>query len=76
MLQLVWYENMKSIHLPCIHVDFMYVLLSVGIRCADHANTLYSQKLALSSLISGGRSVGRVRLRTKATEFSSATSRA
>jgi hypothetical protein len=32
--------------------------------------TLYSQNLALSSLTSGGRSVGIVRLRTHATEFS------
>jgi hypothetical protein len=31
---------------------------------------LYSQKLALPSPISGGRSVGLVRSRTKATEFS------
>jgi hypothetical protein len=30
--------------------------------------TLYPQKLALTSLTSGGRSVGIVRLRTKATE--------
>jgi hypothetical protein len=41
----------------------------VGIRCADHA-TLYPQRLALNSPTSGGRSVGIVRLRTKATEFS------
>jgi hypothetical protein len=33
-------------------------------------NTLYSQKLALTSPISGSRSVGIVRSRTKATEFS------
>jgi hypothetical protein len=32
--------------------------------------TLYSQKLALTSLISGGRLVGIVRSRTQATEFS------
>jgi hypothetical protein len=32
--------------------------------------TLYPQKLALTSLTSGSRSVGIVRLRTKATEFS------
>jgi hypothetical protein len=32
-------------------------------------NTLYPQKLALTSPTSGGRSVGIVRLRTKATEF-------
>jgi hypothetical protein len=33
-------------------------------------NTLYPQKLALTSQTSGGRSVGIVRLRTKATQFS------
>jgi hypothetical protein len=33
-------------------------------------DTLYPQKLALTSPTSGGRSVGIVRLRTKATEFS------
>jgi hypothetical protein len=33
-------------------------------------DTLYSQRLARTSQISGGRSVGIVRLRTKATEFS------
>jgi hypothetical protein len=32
-------------------------------------NTLYPQKLALSSPTSDGRSVGIVRLRTKTTEF-------
>jgi hypothetical protein len=32
-------------------------------------DTLYPQKLALTSPTSGGRSVGVVRLRTKATEF-------
>jgi hypothetical protein len=31
--------------------------------------TLYPQKLALTSMTSGGRSVGMVRCRTKATEF-------
>jgi hypothetical protein len=43
----------------------------VGIRCADHATPLYPQKLALTSPTSGDRSVGIVRLRTKATLFSS-----
>jgi hypothetical protein len=33
-------------------------------------DALYPQKLALTSLTSGGRSVGIVRLRTQATEFS------
>ena len=41
----------------------------MGIRCADHMTPLYPQKLALTSPTSGGRSVGIVRLRTKATEL-------
>jgi hypothetical protein len=44
-------------------------LTVVGIRFADHATPLYPQKLAVTSLTRGGRSVGMVRLRTKATEF-------
>ena len=40
------------------------------IRCADHVTPLYPQKLALTSPTGGGRSVGIVRSRTKATEFS------
>jgi hypothetical protein len=42
----------------------------MGIRCADHVAPLYPQKLALTSPTGGGRSVGIVRSRTKATEFS------
>ena len=38
-------------------------------RCADHVTPLYPQKLALTSPTGGGRSVGTVRVRTKATEF-------
>ena len=41
----------------------------MGIRCADHVTPLYPQKLALTSPTGGGRSVGIVRLRTKATEY-------
>jgi len=41
----------------------------VGTRCADHVTPLYPQKLALNSPTGGGRSVGIVRVRTKATEF-------
>ena len=37
---------------------------------ADHVTPLYPQKLALTSPTGGGRSVGIVRSRTKATEFS------
>jgi hypothetical protein len=40
-----------------------------GIRCADHAASLSPQKLVLTSSTSGGRSVGLVRSRTKATEL-------
>ena len=45
-------------------------LTAVGTRCADHVTHLYPQKLALTSPTGGGRSVGIVRSRTKATEFS------
>jgi hypothetical protein len=43
-------------------------LTAVGIRCVD---TLYQQKSALTLPTSGGRSLGIVRLRTKAMELSS-----
>ena len=42
----------------------------MGTRCADHVTPIYPQKLALTSPTGGGRSVGIVRVRTKATEFS------
>ena len=45
-------------------------LTAVGTRCADHVTPLYPQKLALTSPTSGSCSVGIVRVRTKATEFS------
>jgi len=45
-------------------------LTAVGTRCADHVTPLYPQKLTLSSPTGGGRSVGIVHVRTKATEFS------
>ena len=48
-------------------------LTAVGTRCADHVTPLYPQKLALTSSTGGGRSVGIVRVRTKATEFSLST---
>jgi hypothetical protein len=41
----------------------------MGIRHADHVAPSIRKKLALTSLTSGGRSVGIVRLRTEATEF-------
>ena len=41
----------------------------MGTRCADHVKPLYPQKLALTSPTGGGRSVGIVRSRTKATEI-------
>ena len=42
----------------------------MGNRYADHVTPLYPQKLALTSPTGGGRSVGMVRSRTEATEFS------
>ena len=42
----------------------------MGTRCANPVIPLYPQKLALTSPTGGGRSVGMVRSRTKATEFS------
>jgi hypothetical protein len=45
-------------------------LMAMGIRCADHVTPLYLQKLALTSLTGGGRSVGIVCLRTEAMEES------
>jgi len=45
-------------------------LTAVETRCADHVTSLYPQKLSLTSPTGGGRSVGIVRVRTKATEFS------
>jgi hypothetical protein len=44
-------------------------ITAVGIHHADYATTLYPQKLALTSLTSGGRSVSIVLSQTKATEF-------
>jgi hypothetical protein len=44
-------------------------ITAVGIRCSDHATPSFHEKLALTSLTSGGRSVGIIRSRTKATEF-------
>jgi len=44
--------------------------MAVGNRYADHMTPRYPQKLALTSPTSGGRSVGIVCSRTKATEFS------
>ena len=41
----------------------------MGIRCANHVTPLYPQKLATTSPTGGGRFVGIVRLRTKATEL-------
>jgi hypothetical protein len=44
-------------------------ITAVGIRHADLVTPLYPQTLALTSLTSGGRSVGKVRSRTHAMEF-------
>jgi hypothetical protein len=47
----------------------------VGIRHADHVAPSIRKKLALTSLTSGGRSVGVVRLQTEATELTSTFSK-
>ena len=52
-----------------LHLHSPQRLTAVGIRCADHVTPLYPQNLALTSPTGGGRSVGIVRSRTKATEF-------
>jgi hypothetical protein len=44
-------------------------ITAAGIRRADHATPLYPQDMVLTSLTSGGRSVGIVRLLTKASDF-------
>ena len=44
-------------------------LTAVVTRYADHVTPLYPRKLALTSPTGGGRSVGIVRVRTKATEL-------
>jgi hypothetical protein len=44
-------------------------LTDVRIRCADHTSPSTPKMLALTSLTCGGRSIGIVRLRTKATEL-------
>jgi hypothetical protein len=41
----------------------------MGIRRDDHVTPLYPQILALTSLTSGGRSIGTVRSRTQAMEL-------
>jgi hypothetical protein len=45
-------------------------ITAVGVHGADHETPPYPQKLALTSLTSGGRSVGIVRSRTQTMEFS------
>jgi hypothetical protein len=47
----------------------IYENTAVGIRHADHVAPSIRKTLALTSLTSGGRSVGIVLLRTEATEF-------
>ena len=69
------YYTWAHAHFMKMKSDYIYMcvcvaLTAVGTRCADHVTPLYPQKLALTSPTGGGRSVGIVRSRTKATEFS------
>jgi hypothetical protein len=50
-------------------IEELYREMAAGIRHADHATPSSPQKLALTSLISGGPSVGIVLSRTEAIEF-------
>jgi hypothetical protein len=50
-----------------ITYNYNYLLLYNYVRRTDHVTPLYLQKLVLTSPTTGGRSVGIVRLRTKAT---------
>jgi hypothetical protein len=59
------YPGMRKIIFRCIFMFCMLLFHSVILQ----RDTFYPQKLALTSSTSGGRSVGIVRLRTKATEF-------
>jgi hypothetical protein len=68
VLEMGSYGNQFVLHLTCKSVKKIEITV-VGIRRADHATPLYPQKLALTSPISGGLSVGVVRLRTKATKL-------
>jgi hypothetical protein len=56
----------ENVAAPVLKIEYT----AVGIRHADHVAPLYPQKLALTSPTSGGRSVGIVRSRTQATEYS------
>jgi hypothetical protein len=60
---------LSSIVASCYFAVYKTENTAVRIRCADHETPLYPQKLALTSPTSGGRSVGIVCLRTKATEL-------
>jgi hypothetical protein len=58
----IWYHKLWT---NCVSISFVIAIT----RRTDHATPLYPQKLALTSPTSGGRSVGIVRSRTKATEL-------
>jgi hypothetical protein len=52
-----------------LHSGLKTEITAGGISRADHATPPMRKKLSLTSLTSGGRSVGIVRSRTKATEL-------
>ena len=68
MLLLV-YEKERNLKKKGKVFPLQEIKTAVGNRCSDHVTPLYPQKLALTSPTGGGRSVGIVRSRTKATEL-------
>jgi hypothetical protein len=70
-VQLSYYMHSTFILLSLTLLCFLSIteMMAMGICRADYATSLYQQKLALTSPTSGGRWVGMVRSRTKATQL-------
>jgi hypothetical protein len=64
------YQNLPYTSACCYAADGkLFNEVEKKIKKSDNATPLYPQKLALTSQTSGGRSVGIVRSRNKATEL-------